>query len=885
MRRNSARSMLAGLLTILLASSVRGTAPAVHAQSLQYWSDPVNISNSGSSTDPAMVIDSDGVIHVVWVDAIDGYKYAQSADGKVWTPPAKANLPFSAKDDSRPSFFAGPNGLIYIVWRNKKDALLVGQAQSKSLSSSSSWGTVTTLASSAVVAYDALVDSQGALQLSYVTVGTSAVPAGVYYVRVGRGGTSKAANIYSSEYFRSLDSTSAHVRIAESANGSTNNIYIAWDDRPQKRILMTESLDGGTTWGQSSQIIGPDAVTGLSIPFDIDIRVVNNEVILIWQIGQPGAQCTAYSEWSTDGGGKFGQLAKVSDQFAVCTQASEFVLQDKDFSVALFNVLGDISLVAWNGSGWSEPQPQSEIASFLNPVTLDSVILGCQDVSFRNTTLYLVGCDKGNGGDIWFSSRSLGSVGDWFPTSAAWSASAPVTSIDQRISDLSSVAGGENTVHAFWIQTRSSEGSQDTTTVQYARWNNESWSSPVPIVSQSAESPTQLSVKADNSGRLLLAWVDGKSGEIFFSWANAQRASNPGEWQAPKAIPSGSQAISSPDLAADASGRIILAYAIPINEQRGIYLVESTDGGTTWTQPFRVFDAASAGWEIVDQPKLGLTGDGRLHIVFRRYSSYAEQRQSLGLYYSQSGDGGATWSTPEAVSEDPVLWDQIVGYGRSTVHRMWQRSKQSALVTLDQVSQDGGRTWGSPTTVASIDATSSLTTLAIDPSGTMDLLQLSSVDSLAIQDERWDGSAWTAQDPKELYVSDRGLATSIAAGLTSGGNLVVCVAVDYPFLTDVLKNDILSVGKSLELPAVIPTPYGAIIPAAKPIATVVEGTPNVLPVSTGVPSLAGLNDSPSFFSDHKNLVGFALLGGILVLIVAIFRPASSKANRQKKGSK
>jgi hypothetical protein len=926
MNNKYARSLLAGLLTILLTSSVWSTAPAVHAQSLQYWSDPVNLSNSGSSTDPRMVIDSDGVIHVIWVDAIDGYMYTKSVtgivqaageaervqssvsglqlgtptafgtptgDGVKWTKPQKADFPFSVTGDSRPDFFAGAKGLIYIVWRDKNNSLHVGLTQSRYLGSSSYWGAVSVIARSKiskskevvayVAAYDAVVDSQGGLQLSYVMVGDSASsPAGVYYTRVSPGEISGTVNIYSSEYFRSLDSTSAHVRIAATKKADTDNIYIAWDDRPQKRIFMAKSLDGGKNWGEVSQITGPEAVTGLSIPFNIEIGVMNDKVLLTWQNGVPGGQCTNYSESSMDGGQQFRQPMKVSGPFALCTQPSEFVLQNQDLSVASFNVQDEISLVAWNGSGWSEPQPQDDIATFTNPVTLDSVIFSCQNPAVRDTTLYVVGCDKGNGGDIWFSSRSLGTLDDWFPPSSVWSAPVEATTIDQNISALSSVASGNNTIDAFWIQTPFLEGDKGTATVQYAQWNGADWSRPVPIVPQSDRSPVQLNVRADSLGRLLLVWVDGKTGDMFFSWANAERAKNPGEWQSPQYIASNSKANSSPDTLADASGKIIVAYAVPINEHRGIYFVESADGGISWTQPFQVFDAASAGWEVVDQPNITLTGDGRLHVLFRRYSLHSEQRQSVGLYYSQSADGGVTWSDPEAVSEDPVFWSQIIGYDRLIVHRLWQQYVRSALVTFHQLSRDGGLTWGQPAVVSSSGVMPGLAALTIDRAGNLDFVQLDSTDNLFILDHRWDGSGWIYQTPKKLYLKDRSVPSSITANTTSKGNLLVSVSLDYPFLTDEKKNDILSLGKLVSLPKAVQTAYPAVLPAAKATAMMIKGTPDALQPSATDSPPAGLNDSPPFLYGTKNLIGFVLLGGIVLLLVRIFRPVSGKQKNQNK---
>jgi hypothetical protein len=272
-------------------------------------------------------------------------------------------------------------------------------------------------------------------------------------------------------------------------------------------------------------------------------------------------------------------------------------------------------------------------------------------------------------------------------------------------------------------------------------------------------------------------------------------------------------------------------------------------------------------------------------MLFGRYSSYAEQRQSLGVYYSQSADGGATWSTPEAVSHDPVHWDEIVAYGKATVHRLWQQDKQSTLITLDQVSEDGGQTWSRPATASSLQVTDSLTGLSMDRAGNLDLLQLSSTDAHLIEDNRWNGSAWVSQPPKEVYISDRGVPLSISANTSSQGSLVVSVSVAYPYLPDGARNDILSIQKSLEMPAAIPTPYAALIPALRPNITTNAATPDVAPLATKDLSAAGLDDAPSFLTGRRNLVGLLLLAGILVLIVAMFRPVSTKQKRQKSTSK
>jgi hypothetical protein len=434
----------------------------------------------------------------------------------------------------------------------------------------------------------------------------------------------------------------------------------------------------------------------------------------------------------------------------------------------------------------------------------------------------------------------------------------------------------------FWIQMPISNESKEELAIYYAGWNNEGWSQPAVIISGLDGLPLQLRVEADSLGRLILTWIDSKTGSVLYSWADANRASIAAEWEIPQYISSVSQVNSSPDVLADDSGKMIIAYAVPINEKRGIYFVESDDGGKTWNQPIQIFDAVSAGWDIVDHPDISLTVDGRLHILFNRYTSQGKSRQSLGLYYSQSENGGITWSDAELVSEQSVPWSKIISYDKSILHRLWQEFRQSMLVSFHQFSQDGGLTWSRPLIISSVNANTSLTSQTSDVAGNMYFLQLTGKNNQTIFSEVWNGSNWSGQDPKELYIKDSGIPSSITASVSPTGDLVATVLVNYPFLNDEYKNSVFSMSKPLELPEVIPTPYTAAIAVAEPKISVTEELPNVLESPPQVTSVTNLNDLPSSVSGNKNMVGFLLLGGVIVLIIVIFRPIVWKKNTRKK---
>ncbi len=860
--RNHRLTHLILIVFLSFAGLFFGSVSQGHAQSPQAWSEPVNLSNSGSTSDPLLVTDSRGVIHVIWVDEIDGYKYTESTDGIVWTTPITVKFPFSLKDNPRPVFIANRNGTIHIFWRDKFNALYHGLAQSENLDNPTTWATTALKVADSVLDFSAKVDSKDIVHVSYLSSkGSDANTAGIYYRQFNGSAWSATVNLYSSQYFRSLNPENAHVRLALSSDENSDRIYVVWDDRSQKRIFMAKSVDGGGSWDDPLQIRGPEESAGIETPFNIDLSFINDKVLLLWQLGVPGGSCAQYSQSSKDGGDSFDEPIKLLDEFVTCPTSSEFVVRNKDFSVALLNIQGDLTLIAWNGSMWSKVQPQDELSSFPNPSTFDNVIFGCQKLSYNNGHLYVVGCDMGNGKDIWFRSRSFGSFEEWFPPPSAWTSPVTLTSVSQTISSLSSVTDYENNVHVFWVQSPLLETDKGDRTIQYARWNGEGWSKPGNIIAEFNGTPVQLSVTVDSQRRLLLSWVGGRNGDIYFSWANADRANLPSEWSEPQQIPTPTEINSSPNILVDSSGKIVIVYAVPLNENRGIYIVQSDDLGKNWSQPTLVFDAATANWDSADRPVITLSGDGSLYLLFSRVS-LREGNRSDGLYYSMSSNGGIAWTQPEIVSDKPVQWSQIISFDKVTLHRIWREKNESTYDIYHQISSDGGKTWGNSTRVLGASDASAQVALTTDWEGQVYITQVHAEGKhLIVQILKWDGSRWNAQEDKEVNVKENGVQYLISAGVASQGDLNVMVSIDYPVLANGLINEVLSFNRSLELSSEAQPPAPLLIATLSDITKV----PSIQSTPTESSPLANLQDSPVPW--YKNLVGLLLVGGIIVLIL------------------
>ena len=364
-------------------------------------------------------------------------------------------------------------------------------------------------------------------------------------------------------------------------------------------------------------------------------------------------------------------------------------------------------------------------------------------MSVYQKALFIVGCDKGSGGDIWFRSRPIGSIEEWFPSPSAWTSPVEITSASQKISSLVSVADNQNNLHAFWVQAPLSDIDKADTTIQYSRWSDGKWSKPVSILSGFNGIPVQLSVTFDAQEKVFLSWNEGENGDLYFSWASIDRAHLPSEWSEPQQIPSPSQISSTPEILVDSTDKIAVAYSVPFNEDRGIYVVQSDSYGKTWSPFIRVFDAVAVNWDLADQPKMTLSGDGFFYLIFSR-SSLRESDLSGGLYYVQSSDGGATWSQPDIVTEVPTLWSQIVSFDKQIVHRLWQENNGLVLDVFHQISRDGGKTWENSVKVFSTNDLFAKISLSKDLGGRLYLTQTHLENgSLVVDVSQWDGARWT----------------------------------------------------------------------------------------------------------------------------------------------
>ena len=146
------------IILFMFTHALLGAVSNTHAQSVQVWSEPINLSMSGAASNPSIVADSKGTLHVLWADEFDGFQYVKSEDGINWSAPKVVDFPFDPKGKP-PLLFSDALGRIHIFWINDKGVLLYAQSLSESLDSPSSWRRITL--DNSVYDFDAAMDISG----------------------------------------------------------------------------------------------------------------------------------------------------------------------------------------------------------------------------------------------------------------------------------------------------------------------------------------------------------------------------------------------------------------------------------------------------------------------------------------------------------------------------------------------------------------------------------------------------------------------------------------------------------------------------------------------------------------------------------------------------
>jgi hypothetical protein len=195
-----------------------------------------------------------------------------------------------------------------------------------------------------------------------------------------------------------------------------------------------------------------------------------------------------------------------------------------------------------------------------------------------------------------------------------------------------------------------------------------------------------------------------------------------------------------------------------------------------------VFDAAGAGWDMVDAPQLARSEDGSLHAVFTRYSLPGGSGP-MGLFYTRSEDGGIFWSPPELVDENPVHWSRVVSGKAGVLHRIWQAraASGSGFMLWHQYSLDNGYNWSASQNISNFGLVDPgiNASLAVGPTDDLHFLHTISGQSgeLSLYHWAWTGDQWQRKEDLKMNINQVHQIHGLSAAASSLGRVAVLYSV------------------------------------------------------------------------------------------------------------
>ena len=365
------RGLVYSLLTIAVLSimSPCGSALAQNPTGEVQWSEPVNLSNtSTSSAFPAVATDQYGNVHVFWSEDVDGELYPGDRppnaghaiyytrwDGASWSP--TVDVIYNANETlSYPSSTVDKDSIIHLV-AGGFGGLYYSHALALSATSAHAWTEATVIAHARGDAPCLIVDTSGVLRLLYSQWEDTTDNYGdgnVYYIGSTDKGQTWSEPVQVSEEFQPETSVASNPRLVMDGRGRLHAVWTrgtapTWFGGS---VHYARSDDGGQTW---------------SIPLEIDKQrdgygvnagniVVSgdDEVHLVWMCGKLAYRC---HQWSSDGGQTwisrqqlFGALNSLAgwDTLAVDADGVPYWVIQLRYPEAMYYTY-------WDGEAWRNP--------------------------------------------------------------------------------------------------------------------------------------------------------------------------------------------------------------------------------------------------------------------------------------------------------------------------------------------------------------------------------------------------------------------------------------------------------------------------------------------------------------------------------------------------
>ena len=219
---------------------------------------------------------------------------------------------------------------------------------------------------------------------------------------------------------------------------------------------------------------------------------------------------------------------------------------------------------------------------------------------------------------------------------------------------------------------------------------------PGTRVDRSPAGATRPSMATDSTGRIAVAWRDGRLGSSIFGNASDNRGQSFG---ASDALISDQEGLGI-QAAIDGAGTFLVGFEAALFNSFEAHVSRSADGGHTWEPPQRI-DSTPNGIEPATM-ELQSGSNGRVYAVFVERGPNSERR----LTFRKTDDGGVTYAPPTRLDDAPagtqVFFAKVQGSAAGNVLAIWAQLADglSPGIVLARSSSDFGTSWSDLATLS-----------------------------------------------------------------------------------------------------------------------------------------------------------------------------------------
>ena len=154
-------------------------------------------------------------------------------------------------------------------------------------------------------------------------------------------------------------------------DGEEKRIFVAWDNRPRERIYLATSDDDGKTWSEPVEIDQPQPGIVGSGPSNIRVNAQDDQVMLLWRMGEVESFCNQYYQWSQDRGETWSLRQPIYGSTPICLEEVQ-IAPGEDHTIVMGKA-DQVYFLAWDGSQWSDPQLEEPLTAFIDAETQNPV--------------------------------------------------------------------------------------------------------------------------------------------------------------------------------------------------------------------------------------------------------------------------------------------------------------------------------------------------------------------------------------------------------------------------------------------------------------------------------------------------------------------------------